>query len=260
MEGEDELALNDIIYALRATSRSPLQQRISPGARHQGCRRFEGMSSARRTLITLTIVWTAFVLAGPAYAQETASGPAQMGIARIEEVTFDPPAPRTGARLKVNIRFGEKTVRAEVRWKVNDEDVEQYDYLGVTPSVELERPIRALDKIEVMVTPFDNEDVRGKEVVKRVSVDNASPTIKLVEQKIKGNVYQAKVDASDPEDELVSLTLEEAPPGMTMDQNGAIKWKFADNATGEFHVKVVARDKHGAEAILEYSFAIRREP
>ncbi len=192
------------------------------------------------------------------YGQDTTSEPAEIGRARIAKLTFEPPAPRTGDRLKVQIKFGGETVRAEVRWAINGEEVERYDFLETVPYVELERPIKGGDNIEVTVTPYDGQEVRGKTIVEKVFVNNSPPSIQLGEQKIAGKVYRAQVHASDPEDEIASLTLEQGPPGMSIDQNGMITWKFSENTAGTFNIKVSAKDKHGAEAILTYSFTIRR--
>jgi hypothetical protein len=210
------------------------------------------------TFCKLFIILAVLITASAVCAQGAASKPPEIGPARVAKVTSEPAAPRTGDKLKVQVEFGADTVRAEVVWTIHGEEVERQDVLQSTSYVDLDRPIKGGDNIEVAVTPFDSQQVPGKAVVTRIFVNNAPPSIKMGEQKIRGNTYQAQVFASDPEDELASLTLEQAPPGMTIDNNGLITWKFSDSTAGKFDIKVSAKDKHGAEAILTYSFTIKR--
>ena len=176
----------------------------------------------------------------------------------LGSLEFLPPQPRTGDDLKVKITVGGSALRAEVRWSVNGEEVALSDCNDTVPEAALGVAIKAGDQIEVSVTPFNAENEAGWPMVRKITIGNAPPHIKLLEQKIVSGVYTAKVEATDPEGEPVSFTLQQGPPGMSVDPKGAISWRFSQGTTGKFDVKVSAKDQQGGEAVLLYSFAIRR--
>lgn len=175
--------------------------------------------------------------------------------ARITDLRFDPERPETGAHLRVAIKMA-GTVRAEVRWSLNGEEVELADYDGLSGFVDFTKPIKSGDKIEVSVTPFDFSQAPGPTASKEIVCGNAPPSLKLVKQELTGYNYHALVEAKDPENEPVVLSLE-GPPGMRIDQKGNLNWNIGTQS-GHFQVKVTAKDQEGATAILSYSIEIGR--
>lgn len=209
----------------------------------------------------LKIAWliAALVVISPtAHAQvastlsEAQSGPT------IATVSFEPSRPVTGDRLKLKVKLGGDALRAEVQWSVNGEEVQFSDIDEFDQYAELDRVVSAGDRIDVSLTPFDPEGFAGKTGAKTILVGNAVPVMKLGEQKIVGDMYKVKLEVIDPEGEEVSLRLKEGPPGMKINPNGLITWKFGRDTSGKFDVKVSAKDRRGAEAVIMYTFTIRR--
>jgi len=174
-----------------------------------------------------------------------------------DSVNFHPAAPETGDKLRVRIKMSEEAASAEVRWSINGDHFDTVFYDGGAEPVELNKAIKSGDVIEVAVIPYDTSGIAGRPINKKVVCRKAPPTLKLAEQKIDGNVYRAKIEAQDPEDEPVFLTVT-GPEGMVIDQKGAITWKFGEKTSGKFDVKVTAKDKAGGRAELSYSFRISR--
>jgi len=176
--------------------------------------------------------------------------------ARITDLKLIPERPETGARLKAFIKMA-GAVRAEVRWSLNGEEVELIDYDGLSEHVDFTKPIKAGDKIEVAITPFDMTQAAGTAVSKEIVCLNAPPNLRLVKQEMVGYNYKAHVEAKDPENSPVTLSIE-GPPGMRIDQKGNIAWDIGTQTTGQFQVKILAKDREGAQAILSYSIQIGR--
>jgi hypothetical protein len=194
------------------------------------------------------------------FAQESVTqSPAEVSpiLLKKDSVQFDPASPETGDKLGVKIKMTGEISSAEVRWIVNGEEVETAQYHG-SEAVELNRPIKSGDVIEIEVVPYDLSGTQGASVQKKVVCRKAPPTLKLVQQKIEKNTYTARVEAKDAEDGPITLSLE-GPPGMTIDDNGGITWQITEKTSGRFDVKVTATDKSGGKAVLDYSFRITRK-
>jgi hypothetical protein len=176
----------------------------------------------------------------------------------IAAASFEPSRPVTGDKLKLKVKLGANALRAEVQWSVNGEEVQLSDIDEFNQSAELDRVITAGDRIDASIKPFDAEGVTGRSGRKQIVVGNAVPAVKLGNQKIVGDVYSAKLEVVDPEGEEVSLRLKNGPKGMKISPDGLITWKFGKDTNGKFDVKVSAKDKRGAEAIIMYSFTIKR--
>ncbi|MBI4963374.1 MAG: hypothetical protein HY913_08855 [Desulfomonile tiedjei] len=176
--------------------------------------------------------------------------------AQVTELKLDPERPETGSRLKAFIKMS-GAVRAEVRWSLNGEEVDLVDYDGLSGHVDFAKPLRAGDKVAVAVTPFDVSQAPGNTATREVVCINAAPNLRLVKQEIVGYNYRAQVEAKDPENEPLELTIE-GPPGMAIDPKGHVSWTIGTQTSGQFQIKVSAKDKEGATAILTYSIQIGR--
>jgi hypothetical protein len=192
-----------------------------------------------------------------AYAQDAAAEANKANVA-VAKLKFQPPNPKTGDRVKAIVEYGATTVRAELTWFVNGQQVDTVDLDEITKESELEWTIKAGDKIRVSMIPFNEAGDPGKTVSKKIVCGNAGPEIKLVDQRLSGGRYEAQVEAIDPEGGKVILTLKKAPPGMKIDSGGKIAWDLKGKAKGSFPIQVSAKDDKGAETILSYSFTIRR--
>jgi hypothetical protein len=195
------------------------------------------------------------------FAQEPipqSPGGSQPVLLSKDAVKFQPASPETGDKLTVQIKMSEQVSSAELRWSINGEHFDTVFYDGAAGSVELNKAIKSGDVIEVEVIPYDLSGTAGRAIRKKVVCRKGPPTIKLAEQKIEGNVYRAKIEARDPEDQPVSLSVD-GPEGMVIDHKGAITWNITEKTTGRFDVKVTAKDKDGGKAVLNYSFRISRK-
>ncbi|MEW6532612.1 MAG: Ig domain-containing protein [Thermodesulfobacteriota bacterium] len=187
-----------------------------------------------------------------AAAQQGASPPAPL------EMQFEPARPQTGDSLKLKVSLAQETSRAQVEWFVNDENVLTTDATGQEPLVELGVPLKAGDRIRAVVTPYDFAGDAGRALTQEVRVANASPHMELLDQKITQNVYSARIKATDPDGDPVSLNLVEGPKGMTIEKDGAISWKIPENTDGRFEVRISATDGKGGETVLSYSFGLKK--
>jgi hypothetical protein len=193
-----------------------------------------------------------------ALGQETAPESLDQSPPGAPALSFAPENPQTGDRVKLNVTAGERMFWAEVRWTINNESA-GYDRLGQGENaVTLDKRLRGGDVVEASVTPFTALNVPGESVSKKVIVQRQPPIMQLLEQRIGKNVYTAVVKARDPDGGPVTLSVAEGPPGMTISQDGRITWKFDQNTSGRFSVRVSAKNKEGAESLLSYGFALAR--
>ncbi len=174
----------------------------------------------------------------------------------VSDLRFEPERPETGEKIKLYLKLN-NAIRAELRWSVNDKEVELTDYNGVQDHVVFDKELKGGDVLKVSVTPFNDMGDEGKTLEKKLKFRDSPPLLKLVGQELKGSTYTAKVEAKDPEDKPVKLSVE-GPKGMQIDQEGNITWKMESGTQGKFPVKVTGTDEKGAQAVLTYSITIRR--
>lgn len=211
-----------------------------------------------RFLNTLVILSTFLFVTGTAVPSFSQEAPDQKDeTPGISDLKLDPENPETGADLKVNFKLKEPAVRADVKWFVNDSEVGPGKYDGVSTRAELGQPIKEGDKVKVEITPFDGGGTEGAVASKEITIRNAPPDLELIDQKLDGQTYKARVAAKDPEGGGVTLDLQ-GPEGMKIDQKGNITWKLTSSTVGKFDIKVTAKDEKGAETVLTYSLGIRR--
>jgi hypothetical protein len=113
----------------------------------------------------------------------------------------------------------------------------------------IETPIKRGDKVSVKVTPFDGENY-GVPVVMNREIRNMPPVI--VENKefiFDGKACSYQVKASDPDEDTLQYSLEQAPGGMTIDKStGLIKWSVPPDFKGEMDVSIIVNDGQGGIA------------
>jgi hypothetical protein len=181
------------------------------------------------------------------------------GSPRVKEVKFSPERPETGDALKLRIALAGSAIRAEVKISKNDDEVETTLYDGISESVEIGNRFKAGDKVKAEVVPLDAGGLSGSSMVKAVEIANAPPSAKLLDQKITGNVYSARIESKDPEGDPISFSIQEGPPGLTVDEKGILNWRIGETTSGNFPIAVSIKDSHGAEVLLSYSIGLRRE-
>lgn len=177
---------------------------------------------------------------------------------RIGKLRFVPELPQTGDAVKIQVGLSGSATRAQVIWFLNGDEVHTSDIDRFSPTAQFHGAIKARDRIKVVVKPYDELGEEGSPGSRTVVCQNAPPDLRLVRQDLKGEAYVATVEADDPEGRPVSFVLKEAPPGMQIDENGNIRWQMPKDASGGFTVKVAAKDEDGGEAVLSYTFTVRR--
>ena len=170
------------------------------------------------------------------------------------EVSLQPSAPVTGDRLTAKVKYnGESGYQTNLTyvWLINGENVQESE------EPDLEQAIHRGDFVELRValtgTP-SSEDAKSCSTF----VGNAPPDLKIVNQNMnETGLYQAQIEASDPEKDPTSVSLKKAPPGMLIDQQSQIvKWVVAPDQQGTFDVAISAKDAHGAETLLTYQVKV----
>jgi hypothetical protein len=205
------------------------------------------------------IVGVLLALVAIAHAQDSKTKSGTQEAAEPAEITLEPQRPVTGDRLKLTVKVRDSFIRAEVKWTLNGEDVKNDICTNINEVSELDRDVKAGDRIEVAVSLYDSArgtDLKG--VVKKLKIRNSGPILILGEQNIDDYLYTAEIKAYDPDGDNFTLTLKEGPSGMTLESDGKIYWKFDKNTKGRFKVKVSGKDDKGTENILAFSFAILR--
>jgi hypothetical protein len=188
--------------------------------------------------------------------QETAH-PDEVTPLQIKSIDFDPARPIAGEPIKVQVVFDKPemaSVPLHYRWKLNDETIE-----GLDTNI-FEYPTKRGGRIEVAVFVGNRrEESRARRA--SVIVDDSPPVVKKVEERLGSNSeYVARLETSDPDDDMVALSLQKGPPGMVLDPaSKELHWSVPEGANGSFPVEVLASDPVGASALLSYSITIRQE-
>jgi Putative Ig domain len=177
-------------------------------------------------------------------------GESPSGPPTIAQAKFTPPNPVSDQPIKLEIKLGGTAIRAEVRWSINNEEVETSDYDGLGKPVELNRKTTAGDKVSAVIIPYDAMSAAGAKMTKKVVVGNAPPVVKVMDEKVEGSTYSAHVQAKDPQGGPITFTINRAPKGLTIDPQGNIKWPISPKISGSFPVQITASDKRGAKTMV----------
>jgi hypothetical protein len=89
-------------------------------------------------------------------------------------------------------------------------------------------------------------------------MNNTPPTIVSSPASAKqGGQYTYQVQASDPDGDALSYSLEAAPSGMTIHpQTGLVQWTPAAGTRGRHQIRVVAKDPKGGFATQEFDLSL----
>lgn len=115
------------------------------------------------------------------------------------------------------------------------------------------------DRLQVQIIPNDFYDDGPTYTSFATDVANAPPVItSKPPEGIVSLDYVYQVVASDPDDDTFTYRLEEAPDGMTIDENsGLIEWSLVDASPGEHTIAIIVADPDGAEAAQEYTLTLK---
>jgi hypothetical protein len=174
----------------------------------------------------------------------------------IKSLVFSPERPVAGEPIELKLAFnnGEGVeVPLRYRWEVNNETVQESE------SNRLTYKTKRGDQIEVAVfvgTAYEETRARRATVV----VENSPPVIKKVAERLSPNgEYVARLEATDPDGDTVTVKLQRGPTGMTLDGgSNELRWIVPEGASGGFQVEVMASDPAGANVVFSYEITVRQ--
>lgn len=114
------------------------------------------------------------------------------------------------------------------------------------------------DTVQVQITPNDFLSDGPVYVSYAQPIPNSPPVItSQPPQGITSLDYRYKVEVSDPDDSEFVFRLDEAPEGMTINENsGVIEWPLEGVSPGEYTIAIIVADPEGAEGAQEYKLTL----
>ena len=114
------------------------------------------------------------------------------------------------------------------------------------------------DTVQVLIVPNDFFDDGPTYESYAQPIPNASPRITSEPpQGITSLDYHYQVEVSDPDDDTFTYRLDEAPEGMSIDENsGLIEWSLVDVAPGDYTIAIIVADSEGVEAAQAYTLSL----
>lgn len=176
----------------------------------------------------------------------------------IEKVSLEPGSPVTGDQVRAIVQAkgpGGDPIKVQYRWKIDGRVVQESEESILNSS------LHRGDFVELEVIP-GNSVSTGKPVTVSTFVGDAPPQVRFSGQSLESdNMYQANIEATDPEGGPVRFVLKSGPPGMTVDPaTGAVRWAVRPEHTGASHeVLIAAQDGEGAETLLSYQIKTHME-
>jgi hypothetical protein len=144
-------------------------------------------------------------------------------------------------------------VRFEIEWRKNGQPAGTGNRLSA--------PVRRRDKVSVTVTPFDGKD-RGKSATLSREILNTPPVIEGQEQfQVTDNAVTFHVRAYDADDDPLMYSLNDAPPGMSIDrETGWVRWQTSPGTTGKVPFTVIVTDGSGGESTARFTVTVAEQP
>ncbi|MDA8170022.1 MAG: putative Ig domain-containing protein [Nitrospiraceae bacterium] len=120
----------------------------------------------------------------------------------------------------------------------------------------LDMPVKRNDEIKVRITACNGQDC-GQPVILERKIANMPPMFSpRVEMSFNGTEYVGQANATDPDGDTLTYSLESAPRGMTIDPaRGLITWKAPPGLKDDTTVTVLASDGHGG--VSRFTFTIK---
>jgi hypothetical protein len=114
------------------------------------------------------------------------------------------------------------------------------------------------DTVQVLIVPNDFFADGPTYESYAQPIPNASPRITSEPpQGITSLDYRYQVEVSDPDDSTFTYRLDEAPEGMTIDENsGLIEWPLTDVAPGDYTITIITADSEGVETAQGYLLSL----
>ena len=175
---------------------------------------------------------------------------------RIRSVPFTNPYVHRG----VDIEAAPETEDADgdlvtlhYRWFINNDELLDQD----SPVLEGGRFSKG-DKLALWVTPSDQDGEGPVFYGSEFEIPNAPPVfVSAPPRDFQTTSYEYTAQATDPDGDPLTYTLETAPSGMQIDsQTGQIAWTISADSVGSHQIKIVAQDNEGARVVQEYTLTL----
>jgi hypothetical protein len=170
----------------------------------------------------------------------------------VANLAIEPESVSPGVRVRARADISDvdgDLIRVAYRWWKNDTIVQEGD------EAELDTAgFSRGDTLSVEAVPFDGVQ-KGKAVRSvPIRVGNTSPRILSAPAKsIVNNRYHYQVEATDAESDVITFSLETAPPGMTIDEHkGSVSWQISPDQIGVHKVRILVKDSQGAITFQEF--------
>jgi len=162
--------------------------------------------------------------------------------------------PGTPVQIQANISDPDgDSVHVVYRWWKNDKlihdgDEAEFDTSGFVRG----------DTLRVEAVPSDGTVMGATIRSSTITVGNAPPQILSTPSAIfANNRYSYQIEAKDLEDDVITFSLEAAPPGMQIDaQTGLVTWVAQPSQVGIHKVRVLAKDSQGASGFQEFELKL----
>lgn len=121
----------------------------------------------------------------------------------------------------------------------------------------LEVPVKRGDKISIKITPSDGE-INGQAVILNREIKNMPPMI-IEDKKFQfdGKFFSHQIKAIDPDGDVLTYSLKEAPTGMTINSStGLIQWDIPQDLNKKIPITVSVTDGNGGETYQSFALDI----
>jgi hypothetical protein len=174
----------------------------------------------------------------------------------IQDVWIEPKVACATDRLKANVNGSDPdgdAIDYTYQWKKNGEVLNE----ETSEYIEGGRFKRG-DKITVIVTPDDRENVGKPKESDPILILNSPPVIlSSPPTSTEGMRYLYQVRAIDPDNDPLTFTLKSGPKGMEIDKNtGLTQWEIRKEDQGRHSVEIEVSDKAGAKGTQRYTLRI----
>lgn len=173
----------------------------------------------------------------------------------VRRIDLVPEHPKVGEAIQATAEGFDSDgdlIRYAYQWNINGKSIDGNDSDRLPAGI-----IRSNDVIAVVVTPSDLYTEGQAKASLMVAVKNTPPKIlSLPPSGIEEGRFVYQMDSVDPDEDPLTYTLLDGPPGMVIDpKSGLLSWRVAALQEGKAAVAVVVDDEKGGRS--EQRFTIR---
>jgi hypothetical protein len=174
----------------------------------------------------------------------------------IHEVWIEPKVAYTTDRLKANVKGSDPdgdAIDYTYQWKKNGEVLNE----GSNEYIERGR-FKKGDSITVIITPDDRENLGKPKESEPIRILNSPPIIlSSPPTSTEGRRYLYRVQANDPDHDLLAFNLKSGPKGMEIDKHtGLTRWEVRKEDKGRHPVEIEVSDDAGAKGTQRFTLRI----